>query len=87
MIINQIFFGLLAVALGTIGLKYNYQLVGITGHVGIFEKVLGPGGTYLGFKLLSLVLIVGGFIYITGLHNPILDILAEAVKPFFPKTP
>jgi hypothetical protein len=83
--VNQIIFGILAVALGTVALKFNFQLVNTTGNVGFFEKVLGPGGTYLGFKILSLLLILGGFLYTTGLHTPILDMLVEPLSPFLPK--
>lgn len=72
MILTHIIFGLIFVVLGALGLKYNYQLVGFTGEVGFIENKLGSGSTYGVFKLLSVLLCLGGFLYMTGLMDPIL---------------
>jgi len=83
--ITNIFLGLLAVVVGVVSLKYNYQLVGMTGSVGFFEKVLGAGGTYFGFKLLSLIVIFFGFLYMTGLQGPVLNaLLSPLIHMFHP---
>lgn len=83
MSIGNIFLGLTAVVIGVVTLKYNYQMVGMTGSVGFFEKTLGAGGTYGGFKLLSLIVIFFGFLYMTGLQEPILRILLSPLTNAF----
>ena len=85
MLLAHIFYGIIAVALGTVSLKYNYQLVGFTGDVGFFEKTLGAAGTYAGFKLLSVFLIIGGLLYMTGLGDAVLTIILSPLASFFPK--
>jgi hypothetical protein len=73
--IGNLFYGLLAVAAGVVALKFNYQLVGFTGHIDAVERYLGAGSTYAFVKFLSVLLIVGGFLYMTGLYNPVLKTL------------
>ncbi len=85
MIITHILLGLLAVGIGVASLRYNYQLVGMTGNVGFFEKSIGAGGTYFGFKLLSLLLIIGGFFYMTGLQDAALRFLLSPFAQLFPR--
>ncbi|HVE80981.1 MAG TPA: hypothetical protein VNA68_02470 [Candidatus Dormibacteraeota bacterium] len=85
MILTQILLGSLAIALGIVGLKYNYQLVGFTGHIGWVERYLGGGSTYGFVKLLSVLLILAGIIYMTGLHKPVLDFLLAPLIQMFPK--
>lgn len=63
--------------------KWNYQLVGATGSIGFVERAMGAGSTYLFFKLLGVAVIIGGFLYITGLHEPLLDWLLAPVADFF----
>jgi hypothetical protein len=84
-IFQQIIFGLIATALGVFSLKYNYQLVGITGNVGFAERWLGAGSTYFFFKMLSVVLVIGGLLYATGLGVPVFKWLVSPLKVFFPQ--
>lgn len=82
---EQIIFGLIAVGIGVLTLKYNYQLANFTGDIGFVERYLGAGSTYGFMKLLSVLLIIGGFLYMTGLANPILDWLLTPLEAFMPK--
>jgi hypothetical protein len=82
-IFNHIVFGLLAIGLGVAGLKFNYQLVGFTGHVGFAERYLGAGGTYFFFKLLSIAIVIGGILYMTGLGEPVLAWLLSPLAQYF----
>jgi hypothetical protein len=78
------FYGLIAVGLGIVSLKYNYQLVGFTGHVDFVERYLGAGSTYAFFKFLSIALMIGGLLYMTGLGEPVLSWLLSPLAVFFP---
>jgi hypothetical protein len=86
MVLAHIFYGFMAVALGVASMKYNYQLVGFTGNVDFFERFLGPGGSYFGFKLLSMILIIGGLLYMTGLGDAVLNIVLSPLSSLFPKS-
>lgn len=86
MVIMNFIYGMLITALGVVMLKYNYQLVGITGRQDWIEKYLGSGSTYLAFKLVSVVLVFGGILFGFGLLDNILDpILMPLGEAIFPK--
>ncbi len=84
MIIQQIIFGLLAVALGVITLKYNFQIVNNTARLEFIESKLGSGTTYLVYKLLSILLVIGGVLYMTGLYHGALSWLLSPLVGLFP---
>ena len=84
MIFQQIILGLLATALGVVSLKYNYQLVGFTGSIGFVERYLGAGSTYFFLKMLSVILVIGGLLYMTGLGAPVLTWLLTPLANLFP---
>ena len=83
MIIQHLFIGALCVVAGVLGLKYNYQIVGFTGNVGFAERYLGGGGTYAFFKILSVLLCIGGFMYMFGLFEPMLEWLLSPLAGYF----
>ena len=85
MIIQQILLGLVAIGLGVAALKYNYQLVNFTGNVGFAERYLGGGGTYAFYKLIAIVMVIGGLLYATGLGEPVLRWLLAPIAQFLPK--
>ncbi len=82
-ILNHILLGLLLVVAGVVSLKYNFQLVGFTGHIDFFENHLGAGSTYFGLKLLSIAMVIGGLLYMTGLSQPVLTFLLSPLAVFF----
>ena len=84
MIIANIFLGVIVTALGVVVLKYNFQLVGMTGNVGFAERYLGAGGTYLLYKMIGVVMVIGGLMYATGLAQPILSWLLSPLAVYFP---
>jgi hypothetical protein len=73
MSVSSIIIGSLMVAGGVAAMKYNYKLVGYTGSVSVFERFLGGGGTYAGFKILAILVIIGGLLGVTGLADPLLQ--------------
>ncbi|HSX14316.1 MAG TPA: hypothetical protein VLE72_00170 [Candidatus Saccharimonadales bacterium] len=66
----QIVYGLLAIAAGTIMLKFNLQLVNLTGRQDWIESKLGGGSTYLAYKILAVLLVFVGILIATGLGTP-----------------
>lgn len=85
MIINQIVFGLLAIIVGVLTLKYNFQIVNGTSRLEFIENKLGAGSTYLVYKIFSILLVLGGIIYMTGLSKPVVDWLLTPLVNLFPK--
>lgn len=78
-------YGLIAVVLGVITLKYNYQLVGITGHPRWIEGRLGGGTTYLVYKLFSILLIIFGLLLALGLADDFFYWLLSPIVDYLPK--
>ncbi len=72
-------YGILAIAIGTILLKYNFRLVNYTGRQDWIESKLGSGSTYLAYKLFAVIIVVGGILAITGLGA---GLLRWALSPF-----
>jgi hypothetical protein len=83
MLIQRLIIGAIAVATGTIMLKYNYQLVGLTGRQDWIENKLGSGSTYLAYKLLALLVIISGLLYASGFYEPLLRILLSPLADLF----
>lgn len=81
--IAHFIYGLIAVVIGTLALKYNYQLVGFTGSQDWIESKLGGGSTYLAYKIFALAIVVGGLLVATGLANPVLNNLLTPLKSSF----
>jgi hypothetical protein len=83
MIFDHLLLGLVAVVLGAVALKYNYQLVGFTGHIEFVERYLGYGSTYAFVKMMSVVVILGGLMYMFGLFTPVFGWLLSPLARFF----
>lgn len=75
--------GVILLVYGVVSLKYNYNLVGFTGHIGFVERYLGYGSTYAFMKFISVLCCVAGFLAITGLYQPVLDWLLSPLSVFF----
>ncbi len=84
MLIQRIIFSLIAIALGVVSLKYNYQLVNNTVRLDFIESKIGPGSTYLVYKILSVALVLGGLLYLTGFSPAVLDWLVAPIANAFP---
>jgi len=84
MFIQHFLLGLFLLAAGVVSLKFNYQLVGITGSISWVEKYLGGGSTYFFFKMLSIIACIVGSLYMTGLATPFFDWLLSPLAVFFP---
>ena len=79
MLFQQIFYGLLMIAVGVITLKYNFQIVNNTSRLEWIESKLGVGSTYLVYKLISVGLVLFGILYMTGFGD---EVLRWALSPF-----
>lgn len=76
-IIGQILLGLLMIVGGILLIKNNYQVANSL-PISFAEKHMGGGGSYLLWKLLSLLLIMAGFTVMFGFYD---DILAFILSP------
>ena len=72
--------GIIVVAIGVVSLKYNFQVVGITGRQDWIERRLGGGSTYFAFKLFSVLAIFAGLIFMTGLSTPFFTWLLSPLR-------
>ena len=79
----HLIYGVIMIGLGVIGLKYNYQLVNMTGRQDWIESKLGGGSTYLAYKLFALLLVVFGLLLATGLADPVLTTLLGPLRGAF----
>jgi len=79
----QIVYGLLAIVAGIVMLKFNYQLVGLTGRQDWIESKLGAGTTYLVYKILAVVVVFIGILVATGLGTPFGNWLFSPLKHVF----
>jgi uncharacterized membrane protein SpoIIM required for sporulation len=82
--VANIITGLIIIALGVASLRFNYQLVGMTGRQDWIENFLGGGSTYFVYKLFSIVLILAGLLYGTGLATPFFSWLLSPLRNIFP---
>jgi len=75
--IGQIILGLLMVIGGVLLLKNNYQ-VSNNMRISFAEQHLGSGGSYLAWKVLSIILIFAGFTVMFGFYD---NVLAFILSP------
>ena len=80
MSITSFFLGLIMMALGVLGLKYNYQLTNNFGSFGSLTSFLGTGNEYAVFKLLALLLVFAGFVTMFGLGDNVLNFLLSPLR-------
>ena len=66
MVFTRILVFVIALAMGYGVLKYTYPIVKMFGHNDLAEKYLGQGGTYTMWKLLGIIFISVGFLYLIG---------------------
>ena len=71
-IILQIIIGTLMVISGVLLIKNNFQVANNM-RISFAENHLGPGGSYLLWKIISILLIFAGFSVIFGIYDNILS--------------
>ncbi len=75
--------GILVAGAGAAALKYNYQLVNMTGQQDWIENLLGGGSTYFVYKIVAVLVAVGGVIYAAGLGDAVFGWLLTPLKGTF----
>lgn len=83
MVLQNIFFGIILIVIGTVMIKYNYQLVGIVGHIPSVEARLGSGSTYGFFQLIAVLLVLFGILTATGLGTVVMRFLLSPLIRMF----
>jgi len=81
--IGNFIIGILMIGAGVLTLKYNYQVVGFTGRPEWLEDKLGQGSTYFAYKIFSVLLIIIGMLYATGLSGAFFGWLFSPLKNVF----
>lgn len=69
---TRILFGLIAIGLGIIMVYKTPWILSMVGRIYFAEKNLGPGGSRIFFKLLGVVIILIGFLFMTNLFEPVI---------------
>lgn len=82
MLIQQILVGAIAIAIGVVTLKYNFQIGNMIKLQWIESKV-GSGSTFLVFKLLSILLVLAGIVYMAGFGDDIIDWATAPLQGLF----
>lgn len=79
----QIILGAIAIAVGVAGLKYNFALTNTFPRLEFFERNLGGGSSYGIYKLICVVLVIGGILYMTGFGGAIISWLLSPLAKLF----
>ena len=66
MVIVKILVFIISVIVGILLLKYTEPFVRTVGHNSFAEKYFGSGGTYTFWKLIALIIIIAGLVYLVG---------------------
>lgn len=82
--LSGILWGLAAIALGILGLRFTYQIVNLTGNQDWIESKIGSGSTYGAYKFFAIVLVIGGILEATGLMPGLMKALVSPLRGMFP---
>lgn len=82
--IMRILIGLIAIVVGTLGLRYNFAMTNTFPRLEFFERSLGAGSSYGVYKIICLALVLGGILYMTGFGPAILGWLLAPLAGLFP---
>ena len=80
---SGVVYGLLAIVIGVLALKFNFQLVNMTGRQDWIESKLGGGSTFFVYKLFAVCIIFGGVLYLTGFGNAFFGWLFSPLRGLF----
>lgn len=83
MSIKGFIIGLILIAIGTLGVKFNYQISNNLGSMPSLEGFLGPGRQYAIYKLLAVILIIFGFFVMFGVFHDVANFLLSPLQGIF----
>lgn len=66
MVLTKILVFIILVAVAFLILKYTEPIVRMIGKSDLAERYLGMGGTYNMWKIIAVILIIAGLLYVTG---------------------
>jgi len=79
----RIIWGIIWIGIGFAVVKYSYSIVNLFGHVPWAERYLGGGGSYTLYKIVGIILMVLGMMYMFNL----IGILTSPLTPYFQSAP
>ena len=85
MFITNFFLGLIVVAFGAAGIKYNGPIVHMFGQNNWFERKFGQGTTFLVYQFLAILVIAFGFLMMISYHDNVMSILLSPLTELFAK--
>jgi len=80
-LIARIVIGVALAGVGTYFVIRTNSILGIFGRVNWAETKIGPGGTYLFYKIMGIIFILIGFIVATNLWNAFLEATLGSIIP------
>lgn len=83
MLLKQILIGVILILIGAVSLKFNYQLVGLV-RLRWLESKMGPGSSYLAYKIFSVLLVLAGVILISGQGSTVFGWILSPIRHIFP---
>jgi len=82
--VMRILLGLIAIIVGTLGLRYNFAMTNTFPRLEFFERNLGAGSSYGIYKIICLVLVIGGILFMTGFGPGFMSWLLAPLDRLFP---
>ena len=82
-VVMNFIIGVIIVAVGALGVRYNQAIVEAFGQDNWFERRLGRGSTFPVFMTFAIIVVLFGFFTMVSLHDNILRIIFAPVILLF----
>lgn len=84
MFFMRYFFGILAIITAILALRYNERVYRIVGRWNWAEKMFSTGGTRSGIKLVAVVTIILGFVFMTNTMDQFSNLITAPFRAAAP---
>ena len=84
--VSSIVYGAVAIVIGTLMIKYTFQLVGFTGRQDWIESKIGSGTTYAAYKFFGVLLVLVGVLGAVGLLGGVATAVFSPLRHLFPSS-
>jgi len=80
MVIANILLGLILIGVGIVLLKFNFRVSNMFSHNNVFERYMGSGATYFVMQVAAVLVIIVGFLLMSGLLDNLMGFLLSPLK-------